>query len=625
MNYLSANGLFKSYGIKVLFDDLNVGVEKGQKIALVGRNGCGKSTLLRVLAGQEVPDTGEVSTRNGIKTVYLSQNPDFGSAVTVMDALFTGDDPVIATIKEYEHLSLHLESEPEKFQKVIDKMEELGAWDFEFRVKEILGKLGVNDLEMPLSQLSGGQHKRVALGQALVSEPDLLLLDEPTNHLDTATIEWLENYLAGKSMSLVLVTHDRYFLDRVCNEVMELDHGKAHRYVGDYENFLEKKSERHSAEDALTARAQNLLRTELEWLRRQPKARTTKSKARIDAAHGLMEVAQGNDRDKDISVNFASRRLGNKILELEHVYKGYDDKLLVEDFSYVFKKGERIGIVGPNGVGKTTFLNLITQKITPDRGSISAGETIHFGYYSQDGIEIKEGQKIIDVITEVAEEITMGNGDKLKASGALVLFGFPPPMQQQLVSNLSGGEKRRLFLLRILMSQPNFLILDEPTNDLDLITLNTLEQFLLSYAGCLMIVSHDRYFMDKLCEHLFIFEGEGEIKPFPGTYREYRERKAADDLALRQAGKQSALALPVAAPVVKKSNPQKLNFKELREYEGLEGEIAQLEARKTALSSKLNSGSPDYKELEGWAKEIEDLVKEIEQKSNRWVELAERA
>jgi ABC transport system ATP-binding/permease protein len=415
MNYLSANGLFKSYGIKILFDDLSVGVEKGQKTALVGRNGCGKSTLLRVLAGQETPDTGEVSLRNGIKAVYLSQNPSFGNAVTVMDALFQGDDPVINAIKEYERVSAHPESNPEQFQKAIDKMEEVNAWDYESRVKEILGKLGINDLELPLSVLSGGQHKRVALGQALVSEPDLLLLDEPTNHLDTATIEWLENYLAGKSMSLVLVTHDRYFLDRVCNEVLELDHGKAHRYVGDYENFLEKKAERHNAEDALQARAQNLLRTELEWLRRQPKARTTKSKARIDAAHGLMDVAQGSERDKDITVNFASRRLGNKILELEHVYKGYDGKTLVRDFSYVFKKGERIGIVGPNGIGKTTFLNLITQQVKPDKGKIDAGETIHFGYYSQEGIEIKEGQRIIEVITAVAEEIVLGNGDKLKA------------------------------------------------------------------------------------------------------------------------------------------------------------------------------------------------------------------
>ncbi len=625
MNYLSATGLFKSFGIKVLFDDLSFGVEKGQKTALVGRNGCGKSTLLRVLAGQEAPDTGEVSTRNGIKTVYLSQNPDFGTAVTVMDALFTGDDPVIQAIRDYEHWSLHHEAQPEKFQKSIDKMEELGAWDFEYRVKEILGKLGINDLEMQLSQLSGGQHKRVALGQALVSEPDLLLLDEPTNHLDTATIEWLENYLAGKAMSLVLVTHDRYFLDRVCNEVVELDHGQSHRYVGDYENFLEKKAERHSAEDALTARAQNLLRTELEWLRRQPKARTTKSKARIDAAHGLMEVAQGNERDKDISLNFASRRIGNKILELEHVSKAYDGKSMVHDFSYVFKKGERIGIVGPNGVGKTTFLNLITQQIAPDKGKVSQGETIHFGYYSQEGIQIKDGQKIIEVITEVAEEITLGTGDKLKASGALTLFGFPPPMQQQLVENLSGGERRRLFLLRILMSQPNFLILDEPTNDLDLITLNTLEQFLLSYGGCLMIVSHDRYFLDKLCEHLFIFEGEGEIKPFPGTFREYRDKKAADELAARQASRSGGSVQQVAAPAPKVVETKKLTYKETREYEGLEAEIADLEAKKAAVNVKLNAGSGDYKELEAWAKEIEDFTTQIDQKTDRWVELSERA
>ncbi len=626
MNYLSANGLFKSFGIKVLFDDLNIGVEKGQKIALVGRNGCGKSTLLRILAGQDTPDRGEVSLRNGIKAVYLSQNPDFGNAVTVMDALFTGDDPTIKAIRDYEKLSSHPDSDPKKLQNAIDRMEELNAWDFDFRVKEILGKLGVNDLEMPLSALSGGQHKRVALGQALVSEPDLLLLDEPTNHLDTATIEWLENYLAVKAMSLILVTHDRYFLDRVCNEVVELDHGQAHRYVGDYENFLEKKAERHSAEDALQARAQNLLRTELEWLRRQPKARTTKSKARIDAAHGLMEVAEGSERDKDIALNFAARRLGNKILELEHVTKAFGDKTLVRDFSYVFKRGERIGIVGPNGIGKTTFLNLLTQQVAPDTGTISQGETIHFGYYSQEGIEIKDGQKIIDVITEVAEEIVLGNGDKLKASATLIMFGFPPAMQQQLVGSLSGGEKRRLFLLRVLMTQPNFLILDEPTNDLDLITLNTLEQFLMSYAGCLMIVSHDRYFLDKLCEHLFIFEGNGEIKPFPGTFREYRERKAAEEIAARQSEKasNSNAAAPVAVQT-KKDDSKKLSYKEQKEYEGLEQEIADLEAKKAAVEQKLNLGSGDFRELEAWAKEVAELRQTIERRSDRWLELADRA
>lgn len=622
MNYLSANGLFKSYGIKALFDDLSLGVDKGQKIALVGRNGCGKSTLLRILAGQETPDVGEVSVRNGIKVIYLSQNPDFGTAVTVMDALFTGDDPSIAAIKEYERLVAHPDAPPAQLQGAIDKMEEMGAWDFETRVKEILGKLGLHDLNLPLAVLSGGQHKRVALAQALVSEPDLLLLDEPTNHLDTTTIEWLENYLAAKSVSLVLVTHDRYFLDRVCNEVVELDHGKAHRYVGDYEHFLEKKAERHAAEDALQARAQNLLRTELEWLRRQPKARTHKSKARIDAAHHLMDVAQGTERDKDISLNFAARRLGNKVLELDRVSKRYGDKLLVRDFSYVFKRGERIGIVGPNGVGKTTFLNLVTQQVAPDAGTVTQGETIHFGYYSQEGIEIKEGQRILDVITEAAEEITLGTGDKLKASGALTLFGFPPPMQQQLVGNLSGGEKRRLFLLTVLMSQPNFLILDEPTNDLDLITLNTLEQFLLGYGGCLMIVSHDRYFLDKLCDHLFIFEGDGQIKPFPGTYREYRERKAAEEAASKE---EKVVSSPPPTTVSRKPASTKLSYKEAREYEALEQEIATLEERKAALEENLGGGSTDFRELEAWSKEIEEVMATLEVKMDRWIELAERA
>lgn len=622
MNYLSATGLYKSFGIKVLFDDLNIGVEKGQKIALVGRNGCGKSTLLRVLAGKESPDRGEVSSRNGIKIVYLSQNPSFGDATTVMDAIFSGDDPMVKALREYESISNNPKASPEKLNWAIEQMELFGAWDLESRAKEVLGKLGVHNLEQALEELSGGQHKRVALAQALVTEPDLLLLDEPTNHLDTTTIEWLENYLALKNMSLVLVTHDRYFLDRVCNEIIELDHGQAHRYVGDYAHFLEKKADRMAAEDALAARAENLLRKELEWLRRQPKARTTKSKSRIDAAHSLMEVAEGQERDKDISVNFQSRRLGNKILELEHVFKAYDELKLVDDFTYTFKRGERIGIVGPNGIGKTTFLELITQKIEPDSGRIEQGETIHFGYYSQEGLTFKEGQKIIDIITDAAEEITMGSGEKMKASTALNLFGFPPQMQQQIVGNLSGGEKRRLFLLLVLMTQPNFLILDEPTNDLDIITLNTLEEFLLGFPGCLMIVSHDRYFLDKLCDHLFIFEGAGNIKPYPGTFRQYREKKAEEESAQKSISKEKK---PNPAPIVveKPANKKKLSYKELKEYEGLEAEIEALEEKKAEIEAQLSQGSDDYQALEAWAKEVELLNEKIDEKTDRWVELAE--
>lgn len=622
MNYLSATGLFKSFGIKVLFDDLNIGIEKGQKVALVGRNGCGKSTLMRILAGTETPDRGEVSSRNGIKVVYLSQDPSFGNAETVMDAIFSGDDPAVIALRNYELISTNPNSTPEKLNWAIEQMEVQAAWDLESRAQEVLGKLGVHQLNQPLSELSGGQHKRVALAQALVIEPDLLLLDEPTNHLDTTTIEWLENYLATKNMSLVLVTHDRYFLDRVCNEIVELDHGKAHRYVGNYENFLEKKADRMAAEDALASRAENLLRKELEWLRRQPKARTTKSKARIESAHVLMEVAEGQERDQDIAVNFQSRRIGNKILELEDVNKAYDDLQLVSDFTYTFKRGERIGIVGPNGVGKTTFLELITQQIQPDSGRVEPGETIHFGYYSQAGIDIKPGQKIIDVITDAAEEITMGPGEKMKASTALNLFGFPPKMQQQIVGDLSGGEKRRLFLLLVLMAQPNFLILDEPTNDLDIITLNTLEQFLLGFQGCLMIVSHDRYFLDKLCDHLFIFEGEGKIKPYPGTFRQYREKKAEEEEELKlQAKKEKAAPVPIPE---KKKESKKLSYKELKEFEGLEDEIAALEEKKATVDAMLVAGSDDYQELEVWARESEALGKKIEAKTDRWVELSER-
>ncbi|MEM0999487.1 MAG: ABC-F family ATP-binding cassette domain-containing protein [Bacteroidota bacterium] len=622
MNYLSATGLAKSYGTKVLFEDLTFGVGKGQKIALVGRNGCGKSTLLRIFAGKDQPDAGEVSLRNGLRTAFLDQEPDFGAATTVMDALFSGDDPKLSVVRRFRQLSTDPQADPQALQDAMDAMEVHKAWDYESRVRVVLGKLGIADTDQAVAELSGGQRKRVALARVIVQEPDFLVLDEPTNHLDTDTIEWLENYFAASTVTLVLVTHDRYFLDRVCNEIVELDGGAAFRYEGDYEHFLTKKAEREAAQDMDTARAQNLLRKELEWLRRQPKARTTKSKARIDAAEGLKDRAAGTRRESDIQLNFKAQRLGKKILELEHIQKAYQDLVLIRDFSYVFKKGERIGIVGPNGVGKSTFLNLITGKMPPDAGDIETGQTVAFGFYEQSGLNFKPGQLVIDVITEAAEEIRMGTGEKLSASVALGLFGFPPPVQYNHVSELSGGEKRRLYLLRVLMEQPNFLILDEPTNDLDLITLNTLEQFLLAYGGCLMIVSHDRYFLDKLCDHLFIFEGKGEIKPFPGTFREYRARKAAEAEKARQTARAKAAT---SAPKPKKKDNPKLSYKERKEYEALEGELETLEEKKAALIAQINAGNSDYQNLQNWGQELEAINQQINDKEDRWLELAERA
>jgi ABC transport system ATP-binding/permease protein len=627
MNYLSANDLSKSFGTKPLFEGLTLGLSRGQKAALVGRNGCGKSTLLRILAGKESADSGDVSLRNGIRSAFLDQNPEFGTATTAFEAVFSGDDPRLSVVRRYEELQNDPNPDPDALHHVIDEMEAHKAWDYEAKVKEILGQVGISRLDQGIEELSGGQLKRLALARVLIQEPDLLILDEPTNHLDTDTIEWLEEYLASKNMTLILVTHDRYFLDRVCNEILEIEQGQVYRYEGDYEQFLEKKDERMTREDNDTSRARNLLRTELEWLRRQPKARGTKSKARIDAAHVLMEKAAAPVREGAIQLNFDVKRLGGKILELEHVDKSWDDLRLLDDFSYVFKKGERIGIVGPNGVGKTTFLDLITGLTEVDAGTISTGETVSFGYYRQQGLNFKMGQKVIDVITDAAEQISMGKGEVLGASAALTLFGFPPAMQYQPVDLLSGGEKRRLFLLRILMEQPNFLILDEPTNDLDIITLNTLEQFLMAFGGCLLIVSHDRYFLDKLCDQLFIFEGGGQIKPYNGNYRDYRALVAANKAAAKEAASRPAQPAPAVkqAPKEVKREEKRLSFKEQREYEGIEAEIAKLETRRSDLMLMMNTGSADFAVLQAWSEEIEQIGKQLEAMELRWLELAERA
>lgn len=623
MNYLSAELLSKSYGPKTLFENLTFGINRGQKIALVGRNGCGKSSLLRILAGIDQADKGQVSIRNGIRVEFLVQAPDFDEADTVMDAVFSGDDPILSTVRAYQAITSGKETDPDKMQRTMENMENLQAWDYENRCKEILGKLGVHQLDQPIQELSGGQKKRVALAKVLVHEPDFLILDEPTNHLDTDSIEWLENHLAASKVTLMLVTHDRYFLDRVCNEIMELDKGEAFRYVGDYEHFLTKKSEREVKEAGDAAKASNLLRKELEWLRRQPKARTTKSKAKVEMVHGLIDDAVGPAADKGLQMSFESRRLGSKIIEIDHLSKAYGDLVLIDDFNYVFKKKERIGIVGPNGVGKSTFVNLLTNRIEPDKGTVVAGETIQFGYFTQTGLDFKEGDLVIDVIKDAAEYISMGKGDRLPASQALTLFGFPPPMQRNHVSELSGGEKRRLYLLRVLMEQPNFLILDEPTNDLDLITMNTLEEFLLGFEGCLVIVSHDRYFLNKLCDHLFVFEGEGKIRDFPGNYAQYREKKAQEEA---EAGSPPpASSKDKREKEAPQSDSRKLSFNEKREYESLENEIEELEGKKADLIGLINGGETDYEKITAWSTELEATNALLEEKSDRWLELAERA
>ena len=623
MNYLSAENISKNYGDKILFQDQTFGISQGQKVALVGVNGSGKSSLLRVLAMVDQPDEGSVSLRKGIRMEFLIQEPEFDDQLTVFETLFQSDHPGLAAVREYESLLNNPDADSDKLQAAITKMDEYKAWDFEARIKEILGRLGIQATEQPISELSGGQRKRVALARVLINEPQFLVLDEPTNHLDLDTIEWLEGYLATSKMTLLMVTHDRYFLDRITDEILELDNGQLYRYKGNYAYFLEKKAEREAQADAEIAKAQNLMRKELDWMRRSPKARTTKSKARIDAFYELQGKARNRRPEAKIDLQVKSARMGSKILEMYNVSKAYGDLKLLDKFSYVFKRKERIGIVGPNGAGKTTFLNMITGKEPLDSGEIRTGETIVFGYFTQSGLVFKPGQRVIDVVKEAAEVIKTEQGSRVGAAQFLTHFNFPYKTQNTHVSKISGGEKRRLHLLRVLIQNPNFLILDEPTNDLDLLTLNVLEEFLLKFEGCLVIVSHDRYFMDKLVDHVFVFRGDGQIKDYPGNYSQYREWQDEQD---KEAKKAEVAKLEKAAPTrTREKEKKKLSYKEKREFEALESEIEELEARKTELTELLNSGSTDYTALTEWGEELEQVKESLDEKEMRWLELSEFA
>ncbi|MCU0352858.1 MAG: ATP-binding cassette domain-containing protein, partial [Cytophagales bacterium] len=522
MNYVSAESIGKAFSDRWLFRNISFGVSKGDKVALVGPNGIGKSTLLRILAGTMPPDEGKVSTRREITIGFLSQQPDFEPESSVLDTLFATQHPALAAIKAYEHALAHAD-QPDLLAEAITRMDAAEAWEFETQVRQILGTLGIHDLDQKVGSMSGGQQKRVAMARVLIERPDLLILDEPTNHLDLEAIEWLEHHLSAQAVTLLLVSHDRYFLDAVSNVIVEIDNGQLYRYQGNYAYFLEKKAEREAMQAAETEKARNLLRKELEWMRRQPKARGTKAKYRIDAFYELKEKASQTKNNAQLELSVKTTRLGNKIVELHDVSKSFGDRPLVRDFTYVFKKQDRIGIVGKNGVGKTTFLNLLTGQLMPDSGTVDRGDTTQFGYYTQQELIYKPNQRVIELVQEIAEVVTLANGQTLTASQFLNLFLFPPAKQWDLVEKLSGGEKRRLQLLRVLIKNPNFLILDEPTNDLDLTTMNVLEDFLENFGGCLLIVSHDRYFMDRLVEHLFVFEGEGRIRDFPGNYTDYRE------------------------------------------------------------------------------------------------------
>lgn len=626
MNLLSVENLYKAYGDKQLFSGISFGIEQGQKAALVARNGAGKSTLLNILAGKDIADSGNVTFRNDLAVSFLEQEPTFNPDDTVYHSLFHSENDMQKAISAYEiALEKQEENPSEENQKqlteAMEQVEAQNAWNYETKVKQILSSLNIHHLEQKVSSLSGGERKRLALARVLIEEPQLLIMDEPTNHLDLDMIEWLENYFIRNDVSLLLVTHDRYFLDNVCTDILELDNGKLYRYRGNYEYFIEKKAEREFNESKELEKTKNLYRRELEWVRRMPKARTTKSKARVDQFNKLNESLSGRKKQQELKLQVKMSRIGGKILELKKIRKAYGNKVILDGFDYTFKKGEHIGIAGKNGAGKTTFLNIITGQEQPDYGKINVGETIVFGYYSQKGIQLKEDKRVIEVVKEVGDYIPMGDGTKLLPSQLLQLFQFPPDMQYTYVSKLSGGEKKRLYLLTVLMKNPNFLILDEPTNDLDLITLSTLEQFLLDFQGCLLIVSHDRYFMDKLADQLFILEGNGEVKTFFGSYTDYREEEK--EKKKLESKIETSAELNPAAESLKAPVKQKMSNKEKFEFQNLDKEIASLEKQKTELTEKLASGITAHKELSEISQKLGEISRLLDEKQMRWLELSE--
>lgn len=625
MTYLSTENLSKKYGLKLLFEGLTFGVSKGDKTALIAQNGTGKSTLLKILAGVEAPDTGEVMIRNGIRVSLLEQEPLLDDAMTINEFITHGDNEMVKVVRRYEKaVEAQSENYTEETQKAFDKalaqMDASNAWDYELRLQQILGHLNIHDLDQSIASLSGGQRKRVALAFALLDEPDLLILDEPTNHLDVEMIEWLEAYLTKSTMTLLMVTHDRYFLDRVCNHILEIEDGQLYHHKGNYEYFLQKKAEREAVYATEVAKAGKLAKKEQEWMRRQPKARTTKSKSRIDAFYETEKKAKSGKVKQEIQLDVSVSRIGGQVLELKKVNKKYDDLIILNDFEYSFNKGEKIGIIGKNGVGKSTFLKIITGEEKPDSGEVLTGQTIIYGHYKQQGISLKESERVIDVIKEVAEVIELSNGDTISASQFLEHFMFDSKMQYTPVAKLSGGEKRRLGLMMVLIKNPNFLILDEPTNDLDLITLEKLESFLADFGGCLIIVSHDRYFMDNLVDHYFVFEGNGVIKDFNGTYQEYKDEMES----VSTEGKKSpAKKEPVKATSSPKEKSKKLSFNEKKEYQKLEKEIEQLETTKSEIEAQMNT-EQDYEKLQELSQSYASTKEEIEEKELRWLELAER-
>lgn len=625
ISYLQVDGLTKSFGDLVLFQDISFGIAEGQRIGLIAKNGTGKTTLLNILAGKESYDSGSIVFRRDLRVAYLEQDPLYPADISVLDACFQSGSEVTNVIAEYERI---MESgDHSNLDEVLQRMEMLKAWDYEQRAKQILSQLKIRNFDQKISELSGGQLKRVALANVLITEPDLIILDEPTNHLDLEMTEWLEEYLQRSRLSLLMVTHDRYFLDRVCSEIIEIDQKQVFQYKGNYSYFLEKREERMNAQNSEIDRADNILRKELEWMRRQPQARGTKSKSRIDAYYELEKKAEQARDAGSVRLEMKGAYIGNKIFEANHVYKSFGDLKILEDFNYIFARYEKMGIVGNNGTGKSTFIKMLMGEVVPDKGNFDIGETVKFGYYSQDGLQFDDQMKVIDVVTNIAEVIDLGNGNRLTASQFLQHFLFAPEKQHSFVYKLSGGEKRRLYLCTVLITNPNFLVLDEPTNDLDIMTLNILEEYLQSFKGCVIVVSHDRYFMDKVVDHLLAFSGNAKIKDFPGNYTQYREWKEVQELiekekiqSIKQETKQESQPKESDSS---KQEKKKLTYNEKREFEELDKLIPKLEAEKTQLENDLSLPNLSADDLMAKSNRISVLIDEIDIKTMRWLELSE--
>tara|TARA_R100000935_G_scaffold58444_1_gene95592 strand:- start:6143 stop:8023 length:1881 start_codon:yes stop_codon:yes gene_type:complete len=621
MNLLTVENISKSFGELSLFSNISFGINKDQKIALIAKNGSGKTSILNILSGKDSSDSGQINSRKGIRISFLEQEPELDPKLTVEETIFASDNEVLKVIQNYEHALLDPE-DADAYQKAFEAMERYDAWDFETQYKQILFKLKLEDLDVKVGLLSGGQKKRLALANALINRPDLLILDEPTNHLDLEMIEWLEQYFAKENMTLFMVTHDRYFLERVCNEIIELDNGQLYSYKGNYSYYLEKKEARIEQEAVEQHKSKILFKKELDWMRRQPKARTTKSKSRIDDFHTIKEKASQRRKEHEVQLEINMERMGSKIVELHKISKSFPNKPILDKFEYNFLKGERIGIIGKNGTGKSTFLNILSGTVQPDSGKVIIGETIKFGYYTQKGITIKEGQKVIDVIREFGDYIPLMKGKQISAQQLLERFLFDRKKQYDFVEKLSGGERKRLYLCTVLIQNPNFLILDEPTNDLDIVTLNVLESFLLDFPGCLLVVSHDRYFMDKIVDHLFVFRGNAEIEDFPGNYSDFRTYEDSNIQEIKASKEKANEVKNTKNSWKEEETGKKLSFLEQKEYKQLEKEIKKLESQKVEIQNKFTDSTLSGDDISKLSIQLKEITDAIEEKTERWFELS---